>query len=1382
MADCGTRFFASRHFISIFCAMVLLVRSSTSACAQSPCASTSVFNVTGGGTYYAGSAGVAVGLDGSQLAVNYQLQLSGSNTGSAVAGTGNVLSFGYQTVTGTYTVVATTVSTGCKTNMRGSAIVAVTLQPGPAQSSTTNGIFTLKNNFLAVSWAATNGTLLPLQFVNNLSTQSWSQVGANLFGLAYTSTIGAGTTSSLIASGCQLISGPQLQPSQPNNRSTRVGDQLPGQELVASFFDPSSGIQVDWRAALRDGANYVRQFLTIHGTNNNEVIDTIELLDYVTAATSSQIGTVSGSPVVAGQAFFGGETPFAANTLTNNHVLISVPTALPLGPNSIYNFSAVAGVFPFGQLRRSFIYYLERERAAPYKQLLQFNSWLDVLYDVSETEMLGAISACELELHQQRGVAMDSYAMDDGWYDPSLGFWAIDTNKFPHQFNLLQSNVTAVSAHLGLWISPLGGYAPRQQELVQDAINQGIITSNLDLSIPTYYTWWTNECATFILSNAINYFKWDNAGNGVTPHFMALLMSADALRGYSSNLFINVTVGTWPSPFWLNHVDSIWRGGADSSSNGVGNAREQWITYRDGQVWQNVVQPAPLFPLTSLMLGGLIQAFNDSVISPPGTDLSHDARSFFGSGVNLQELDLTPSMLTSDSWTHIAESAAWARTNANVLVDSHWIGGNPNNLEVYGWAAWTPQKGTVVLRNPSSVTNSISFDIGVAFELPANASTNYSLSPSYTDQRPTITQALAGQPVFITLLPFEVLVFDALPMPIMPQSPTVTLQLPPTVRYSGATATLAAAAQGTPPISYHWNFNGAPIAFATNSTLLLSNLNSTVAGNYSVTVSNAYGMTNSAIISLALQTPEPFGAMILTNHPVAWWRLDEAIGPTIVDGWDSHNGTALGNCTFGVPGALATDTNTAIYFDGSPGTEITVPYAPELNSTNFSVECWARVTGGDGTYRSPLSSRDENPTRGYICYANSNDQWEFWTGTSSSWDIITGPSIVDFQWVYLACTYNGSTKSFYVNGQLVGTTQSTYLPNTEQPLLIGAGTALGGGAFYFPGDIDEVAIYDYVMSAAQIQSHFLSSPCISTFNFNVLGGGVYCPQGTGRPVTLNGSQSSVIYQLQLNGSNIGVPVAGTGSAISFGDQTATGTYTIVANVAGTGCTTNMNGSVTINIATWPTTFNVTGGGTYTQGSNGVPIGLDGSQPGINYQLQLFGGNVSAPVGGTGSAISFGDQTLAGTYTVAATINGLGCPTNMNGTATITVIPLPSFLAWQLRYFGCTNCPQAASAADPDGDGQNNFAEFLAGTDPTNRTSSFHITGILRTNNNLLVSWITSIGKTDALQAATAISGSYPTNFADIFTVTNTVGSATNYLDIGAVTNRPVRYYRVRLVQ
>jgi hypothetical protein len=120
--------------------------------------------------------------------------------------------------------------------------------------------------------------------------------------------------------------------------------------------------------------------------------------------------------------------------------------------------------------------------------------------------------------------------------------------------------------------------------------------------------------------------------------------------------------------------------------------------------------------------------------------------------------------------------------------------------------------------------------------------------------------------------------------------------------------------------------------------------------------------------------------------------------------------------------------------------------------------------------------------------------------------------------------------------------------------------------------------------------------------------------------------------------------------------------------------------------------------------------------------------------------------------------------------------------WRAQYFGgsgtttnsltCANC-------DADGDGVMNLAEFLSGTVPTNSSSYFGITAVAAENNDLRVTWATGIGKTNALQAVTGVG--YTNDFSDIFSVTNTAVIVTNYLDAGAVTNAPSRYYRVRLV-
>ena len=156
------------------------------------------------------------------------------------------------------------------------------------------------------------------------------------------------------------------------------------------------------------------------------------------------------------------------------------------------------------------------------------------------------------------------------------------------------------------------------------------------------------------------------------------------------------------------------------------------------------------------------------------------------------------------------------------------------------------------------------------------------------------------------------------------------------------------------------------------------------------------------------------------------------------------------------------------------------------------------------------------------------------------------------------------------------------------------------------------------------------------------------------------------------------------------------------------------------------------------------------------------------------AIPDGDQSV--TLTASAT-GDLGT----NATIVVRDHTTP-YQTWQMQYFHCTDCPSAAESADPDGDGQNNLAEFLAGTDPTNSVSVLRITSFSRESNNIRVTWTMGAGRTNALQVTSGTGGSYTTNnFADHFIVTNTVGSTTNFLDVGAATNASTRFYRVRLV-
>lgn len=176
--------------------------------------------------------------------------------------------------------------------------------------------------------------------------------------------------------------------------------------------------------------------------------------------------------------------------------------------------------------------------------------------------------------------------------------------------------------------------------------------------------------------------------------------------------------------------------------------------------------------------------------------------------------------------------------------------------------------------------------------------------------------------------------------------------------------------------------------------------------------------------------------------------------------------------------------------------------------------------------------------------------------------------------------------------------------------------------------------------------------------YNVAGGGNYCTGDAGRAILLENSDLNVSYQLYNGGTTIGSPVNGNGSAISFGVYTTAASYSVVATDIVTSCTNNMSGSVAIAIDPLPTVHMVTGGGNYCAGGIGVPVGLDNTDAGVTYQLYNGTTAVSGQEVGIGTAISFGNYTTAGTYTVLATDVTAGCTKSMTGNAIVLIDPLP----------------------------------------------------------------------------------------------------------------------------
>ena len=87
---------------------------------------------------------------------------------------------------------------------------------------------------------------------------------------------------------------------------------------------------------------------------------------------------------------------------------------------------------------------------------------------------------------------------------------------------------------------------------------------------------------------------------------------------------------------------------------------------------------------------------------------------------------------------------------------------------------------------------------------------------------------------------------------------------------NGQTAVFTVFASGLAPLKYQWRFNGANILSATNSSLTITNVQSTNAGNYNVVVSDTAGSTTSAVATLTVRVApifltQPTNVLAATN-------------------------------------------------------------------------------------------------------------------------------------------------------------------------------------------------------------------------------------------------------------------------------------------------------------------------------------------------------------------------------------------------------------------------------------------------------------------------------------------------------------------------------------
>ena len=214
--------------------------------------------------------------------------------------------------------------------------------------------------------------------------------------------------------------------------------------------------------------------------------------------------------------------------------------------------------------------------------------------------------------------------------------------------------------------------------------------------------------------------------------------------------------------------------------------------------------------------------------------------------------------------------------------------------------------------------------------------------------------------------------------------------------------------------------------------------------------------------------------VVLADAPLAYYRMNESSGSTLIDATGSRNGTYVGSPALAQPGAVGT----GVVFDGGPGDYAQVSSWTTQPAAPASLEAWIShdgikfagvdttiagfVSAGSRALRLMAFAVDADTLELGIYTENGNAHFD-WTPADQGWHHLVGT--IDAA---------GSTGRLYLDGIQVAVSGLGY-PGTgaTQPFRIGTGTDLGAaGTQSWPGGIDEVAVYSQALGAAQVAAHY----------------------------------------------------------------------------------------------------------------------------------------------------------------------------------------------------------------------------------------------------------------------------------------------------------------------
>ena len=200
------------------------------------------------------------------------------------------------------------------------------------------------------------------------------------------------------------------------------------------------------------------------------------------------------------------------------------------------------------------------------------------------------------------------------------------------------------------------------------------------------------------------------------------------------------------------------------------------------------------------------------------------------------------------------------------------------------------------------------------------------------------------------------------------------------------------------------------------------------------------------------------------NGLIGHWKLDETSGTTAADSAGSNDGTMQGTldaANDSAPGAVGT----ALVFDGIDDEIQTASHSPGLANQPFTVSLWAKREWTTNTLGFAFNyDLGGNNSEIQLGFANNRFRCGFRAN-----DLDTTTSYPETDWHHWVCTFDPTTKDrvIYRDGvQVAADVSASNMTGVTGSLHIGG---IAGGSFLFRGSIDDVRVYNRVLSTSEIQ-------------------------------------------------------------------------------------------------------------------------------------------------------------------------------------------------------------------------------------------------------------------------------------------------------------------------